>query len=931
MPAIGVAYYAELECLSTSWFRVGLASADLSSYTVLPETAARVLCATDDGNIFNGGGSAIQTGLATVATGDRIGVRYRNDAGTPKVQFYRNGFAHGSEITLATSHASQMLGGVPARLLFGTGTITTATVLMHTDAADLRYLPVGSQPWGAAIRAADAGGYTPALAGFHNGALGTSAISVSGGRALTATVDNRIGYAGGATRSGVRYVEFLIEVFGTFGALVGLVRPTANLNNFTGSDADGWGYYAGDGARYNSGTPTFGYATFSVNDRIGVLINSASGHIWFLKNGVVQGGGSPELGTSPAYTGVTGDLRPAAVSYTGGRIRICTHPAEMLHLPDYAEAWDGAAPPEAHFAGLLKPGTEIQQAVRFPQWGGQSVADGSPVGRVNVINAGGQFDTPGTKWLLRDEALTLFTLSDCQGLADGVADWEAAAIVDSVALEGEDEFTIVAQSALARLDRQASTSPVLLMGAVRLAPLRLVGNATLTYQLDAGAVVASYNSGGQPDHLDLRGGGLPLTTWVYAATDIAYGIRRTVNPATGERHAIANAVAMEDAAPSVLTNSSFANWTAGAPDGWTTNIAGAGNVSQSFAPAGARIQRPGGGDTAELWQGPISTGIRTWVLARITVASYTSGDLELVCTYPIASTKDFGINATGTFLALFIGDSFDDSNWLIRAKAGTDMVVSASSLATQRAKLPSIRTPFDLAGFSQAEVGTRVEPFGTIPETVGVGGYYSEDSPSCRELAELFARSSMAVPYTDERGRVRWASGNALPSDISTTALGYRGALLASDVLGAVSYSDDIATALSTRAATAINYARHQESEVFAAATVAQRELVTLPFAVENYNFGSNALHPFYLHAENGEPVPVLLGALTGGWQAAAAYKARLGFYRLEVSRVRARGLRVGHLLDFTYPRFGLSAKRLMVVGITRRLGLPEVQLTLWG
>ena len=78
-------------------------------------------------------------------------------------------------------------------------------------------------------------------------------------------------------------------------ANVGIATQAANLANYLGSDAYGWGYYSA-GQKVNSGsTPSYG-SSFTTNDVIGVAFDADSGSLEFYKNGVSQG---------TAFTGLT--------------------------------------------------------------------------------------------------------------------------------------------------------------------------------------------------------------------------------------------------------------------------------------------------------------------------------------------------------------------------------------------------------------------------------------------------------------------------------------------------------------------------------------------------------------------------------------------------------------------------------------------------
>ena len=144
-----------------------------------------------------------------------------------------------------------------------------------------------------------------------------ASIALSNGN-LTATKSGGDGAYGGmrstqGASAGKLYFEVLI-VTGTTSPFitVGLALAAASLSNYTGADANGWGYYGQTGQKAtNAVLSTYG-AAFGTGDVIGVFYDGATGSVWFAKNGVVQGGGDPVAGTSPAFTGVPNTVIPSA-------------------------------------------------------------------------------------------------------------------------------------------------------------------------------------------------------------------------------------------------------------------------------------------------------------------------------------------------------------------------------------------------------------------------------------------------------------------------------------------------------------------------------------------------------------------------------------------------------------------------------------------
>lgn len=81
------------------------------------------------------------------------------------------------------------------------------------------------------------------------------------------------------------------------------------------SGTTSWGYYGADGTKVYSGTFTAFGSTFTTGDVIGIALDLDAGKIWFSKNNVWQGSGDPAAGTNPAFTSVSGEVKPAIGLY----------------------------------------------------------------------------------------------------------------------------------------------------------------------------------------------------------------------------------------------------------------------------------------------------------------------------------------------------------------------------------------------------------------------------------------------------------------------------------------------------------------------------------------------------------------------------------------------------------------------------------------
>lgn len=112
-----------------------------------------------------------------------------------------------------------------------------------------------------------------------------------------------------ARSSGVRQFEITISGAASPVVLLGVGTASANLNNFPGQSAGGWGYFSVNGDLYREGSSgTYG-APYAIGDVIGVVVNFSTGSLSFYKNGTAQPSNIVNL------TGVT--VFPFAGSGTG--------------------------------------------------------------------------------------------------------------------------------------------------------------------------------------------------------------------------------------------------------------------------------------------------------------------------------------------------------------------------------------------------------------------------------------------------------------------------------------------------------------------------------------------------------------------------------------------------------------------------------------
>lgn len=145
-------------------------------------------------------------------------------------------------------------------------------------------------------------------------------ITLSGSnKTATKVIDNA--YAGVRATlgrsTGKYYFEVVIVEGGTSPFItIGVNAASESLNNFTGSSANGWGYYQQTGEKTNNGATTAFGASYATGDVVGIAVDFGLGYIWFAKNDVWQTG-DPVTGTSPAFTGLSGTLFPTTAIHRG--------------------------------------------------------------------------------------------------------------------------------------------------------------------------------------------------------------------------------------------------------------------------------------------------------------------------------------------------------------------------------------------------------------------------------------------------------------------------------------------------------------------------------------------------------------------------------------------------------------------------------------
>lgn len=106
-----------------------------------------------------------------------------------------------------------------------------------------------------------------------------------------------------------RYAEIKVIV-GAISPFMGVGVTSADYSTQVSSWLNSWVYYQQTGEKYlgNTNQGVLDSAWAANNDVIGVAYDPEAGKLWFSKNGVWQGGGDPEAGLNPAFTGVPSGL-----------------------------------------------------------------------------------------------------------------------------------------------------------------------------------------------------------------------------------------------------------------------------------------------------------------------------------------------------------------------------------------------------------------------------------------------------------------------------------------------------------------------------------------------------------------------------------------------------------------------------------------------
>ena len=120
--------------------------------------------------------------------------------------------------------------------------------------------------------------------------------------------------------SGKKYWETVFTAAGGFTppfGMHGVAASSTSVSSGVGTVANSWSFQSRDGDKYAAGTQTvLGYTPIAVGDTLMVAHDTATGGIWFGRNGTWYAG-SPATGTSPTMT-TSGTVYPATSLYSNG-------------------------------------------------------------------------------------------------------------------------------------------------------------------------------------------------------------------------------------------------------------------------------------------------------------------------------------------------------------------------------------------------------------------------------------------------------------------------------------------------------------------------------------------------------------------------------------------------------------------------------------
>lgn len=173
-------------------------------------------------------------------------------------------------------------------------------------------------------------------------------IALSGGNLVASRSDGSQLYTSvraTLARSAANVGGFYFEVVITTATIqnyvmVGVANTLQSLTSYIGNAANGWGYYEETGAKYTAGSSSAYGASYATGDVIGVLLKN--GKLYFRKNGVWQNSADVDAETGAAFSGLSGNLFPAASLYNPSHILTGRFAADSFSgsIPSGAAAWE---------------------------------------------------------------------------------------------------------------------------------------------------------------------------------------------------------------------------------------------------------------------------------------------------------------------------------------------------------------------------------------------------------------------------------------------------------------------------------------------------------------------------------------------------------------------------------------------------------------
>ena len=221
------------------------------------------------GNYFNNGST--HTSGSAYAVGDVVG--FALDLVGNTIQLYKNGAANGAPVTV--THQNYY----PA-----VGTRGTGNQIMTANFGQTSFVypvPTGftggiTCPYTTYAR------WNPAAKGTHIILSGANLIETgdnTGQGEVRATI---------AVLTGTKRYWEVQALATTIDQVIGVDNGSGNLNGFTGSDGNAYGYYGGGGV-FHSGTTSGTQASYTTSDVIGIALDLVGNTIQFYKNNVSTG------------------------------------------------------------------------------------------------------------------------------------------------------------------------------------------------------------------------------------------------------------------------------------------------------------------------------------------------------------------------------------------------------------------------------------------------------------------------------------------------------------------------------------------------------------------------------------------------------------------------------------------------------------------